>query len=569
MKYIKRIYPFIIIFASIIIVLISIFYSGTETPSYDKKIFDYSSGWSFTPDDGVAMEGTIPTTFDSSVSQVTFSKTLPGFIKDGSNIIFYTSHETVKAYIDDKMIYSFGISSDSGSKTPGNAWNFISISAPYAGKAIKIVITNCYKGSERLALPVFMYGTQGAGIWYVLSKNLFSFFISMLLLVIGLSVIIIYTVLHRKVHICENVLWLGIFSVMLSLWSAAETHLVALFIGHNLLENQLSFIALKLLLIPSLIFISTTLNTKDNLFNFILCCASAVDTIVSCILQITGLLDFKLTITCTHILFLIYIVYVIYITVKTLHQNKHSYSNKNTKQQLTIIHSICLLIVSIAMSADIFNNYFSNKSDAATFTRLGLLIYIMVLGNAVLADSVNMIKQGEEAELIKKQAVTDSLTKLKNRVGFEVRLNELAGSDYSEYGIAMFDLNNLKLFNDKHGHSMGDYYLIVSSEILQDAFCNVGDLYRIGGDEFCGIARNLSDYNFVELRKKIDSKLAAINKNHYVEEKMQIASGFAHFDPILDKTLLDTRSRADALMYQNKLHLKKINESETKRNAVQ
>ena len=157
-------------------------------------------------------------------------------------------------------------------------------------------------------------------------------------------------------------------------------------------------------------------------------------------------------------------------------------------------------------------------------------------------------------------AYVDALTKLHNRASFEKDLEMVKPKDYDDYSMIMFDLNNLKYFNDVHGHSMGDYYIIVCSEIIQDLFSPRGIVYRIGGDEFCAVVTEMSEEEYEFLTNSMEKRIAALNIK-YFKVKMEIAHGYAHFDSAIDGTLNDTRVRGDQEMYKNKAEQKKAMEN--------
>jgi diguanylate cyclase (GGDEF)-like protein len=163
---------------------------------------------------------------------------------------------------------------------------------------------------------------------------------------------------------------------------------------------------------------------------------------------------------------------------------------------------------------------------------------------------------GHDAEQIQVAASTDPLTKLMNRATFEHDIAAGTPLKWDKTGIVMIDLNNLKHFNDVHGHGMGDYYIIISSEIICDSFAKYGTVYRIGGDEFCVIAHNLSFDAFISIRTHIEDYMSML-KMPASDLHMQISSGYAIFDSNLDQNLKDTMKRADELMYARKLELKK------------
>lgn len=58
-------------------------------------------------------------------------------------------------------------------------------------------------------------------------------------------------------------------------------------------------------------------------------------------------------------------------------------------------------------------------------------------------------------------------------------------TDFRNYLIVTFELNNLKRCNDNYGHSAGDVYISNSARVIENIFERFGKCYRIGGDEFC------------------------------------------------------------------------------------
>jgi diguanylate cyclase (GGDEF)-like protein len=85
-------------------------------------------------------------------------------------------------------------------------------------------------------------------------------------------------------------------------------------------------------------------------------------------------------------------------------------------------------------------------------------------------------------------ASLDPLTGLTNRRGFDtIALHTLALCDRVERPatLLLFDLDNLKQINDKHGHSEGDRVLRDFADQLLVSFRNSDVVARLGGDEFC------------------------------------------------------------------------------------
>jgi diguanylate cyclase (GGDEF)-like protein len=90
-----------------------------------------------------------------------------------------------------------------------------------------------------------------------------------------------------------------------------------------------------------------------------------------------------------------------------------------------------------------------------------------------------------------KEALTDQLTGLPNRRRLFADMDELlrAHSQDEKLVLAMFDLDGFKTYNDSFGHPAGDALLARLASKLRAAVDGTGKAYRLGGDEFCVIAR--------------------------------------------------------------------------------
>lgn len=92
------------------------------------------------------------------------------------------------------------------------------------------------------------------------------------------------------------------------------------------------------------------------------------------------------------------------------------------------------------------------------------------------------------------QAMTDALTGLHNRRGFELQLGRLLGR-HADSGvplaIAMLDLDHFKRINDVHGHPVGDRVLVLLARLLRDHVREGDVVVRWGGEEFLIVAAGL------------------------------------------------------------------------------
>jgi two-component system, cell cycle response regulator len=92
-------------------------------------------------------------------------------------------------------------------------------------------------------------------------------------------------------------------------------------------------------------------------------------------------------------------------------------------------------------------------------------------------------------ELTKEEAVTDALTGLSNRRKLVADLERRLGADHPQPTLLLlFDLDGFKAYNDTYGHPAGDALLARLGAKLAEVRGPGGDVYRLGGDEFCLIA---------------------------------------------------------------------------------
>jgi len=107
----------------------------------------------------------------------------------------------------------------------------------------------------------------------------------------------------------------------------------------------------------------------------------------------------------------------------------------------------------------------------------------------VLNTIAMLVAWRDEAEIkLRELAVTDALTSLPNRRGFEERAQAmLAHARRHDLPLTalMLDLDHFKQVNDTHGHEVGDRALQLFSRLLKETRRD-GDLAaRLGGEEFC------------------------------------------------------------------------------------
>lgn len=167
----------------------------------------------------------------------------------------------------------------------------------------------------------------------------------------------------------------------------------------------------------------------------------------------------------------------------------------------------------------------------------------------------SMMYLSESYEKLQDLAYKDSLTGIGNRMAFNEKLKQYDEMEVISCVVA--DVNNLKLCNDKYGHSEGDKIITDAVECICAAFDEIGSCYRIGGDEFCVLIPECEETQVLERLKKVGDFVAEKNKSRQMP--LSIAFGYAMREGMTE-SMEELFNRSDEMMYQIKSQMKKQQE---------
>ena len=153
------------------------------------------------------------------------------------------------------------------------------------------------------------------------------------------------------------------------------------------------------------------------------------------------------------------------------------------------------------------------------------------------------------------QAYTDSLTRVGNTNAYQEeihRLNEQIREGNASFGAAVFDIDDLKIANDRYGHACGDQIIRGAAWAIASAF-GKERTFRIGGDEFLAIPLGMTEAEIEAKRRDIRDAVAAFNtRPNHPEATLSLSMGSAVYRPGEDQVFREVFVRADEAMYKNK-----------------
>ena len=130
------------------------------------------------------------------------------------------------------------------------------------------------------------------------------------------------------------------------------------------------------------------------------------------------------------------------------------------------------------------------------------------------------------------QAHTDTLTGLYNRRYAEMIFTKLKErNDKISRCVAIIDIDDFKVINDKYGHAAGDIVLRETARVMKNSLRKTDIVFRWGGEEFLVLFDNVS----IQIAHLILNKLRLnIKENTIMYEELQLnvtaTIGVANFD---------------------------------------
>ena len=190
---------------------------------------------------------------------------------------------------------------------------------------------------------------------------------------------------------------------------------------------------------------------------------------------------------------------------------------------------------------------FYNNSNLIYMFIGGVIIVLLLTGLTVALISIN-----ENRKLFKKLAVTDTLTGIYNRLGFNRQVEQYMRQNPQKHCVvAMLDIDDFKLVNDVYGHAAGDGVLQKLAESMKQYFSKDVILGRNGGDEFCVF---MPDCTAVEVKPFL-KKFTEETRNFYCKGEahtFSISLGFAEY-PVLADECSKLMRCADMALYAVKM----------------
>ena len=513
-----------------------------ENYTYIKDVFDedLSDGWMISRPDGTLSEMTFPYDYPDGNPNIQIVRTLPQ-VPEHAVLEITCNYKSMTAYVEGKEVFHALPSTFGLVKTDmGHYVALIPLSAEDSGKEIEVHIEERESGYRSEVRSIRLTSTAQHG-FQILEDNACHLMFSFVMMIGSILSLAFWFVLWARNGVIPEesyhpLLWISLFAGSVGVWFFTEAYVWAVSTGGFASSGTLNYMALSLMPVSLLGILKSICTEKLPSLRWIVIAAKVI-LITEWVLFLTGLVDF---------------------------------SGMLIPMQVECIVAATIFTVFMVWKRDLF--LVGNVIRYGTWALLGMLVITVIaysrgghwffwaLGAAfVIVASVMIstferlnrtIKDIAQTKQYKEYALTDIMSGLNSRYAYTIfEAQHRVGVPSSSLHLIYLDIDMLKKTNDTLGHMAGDEMIIAVSKCIKDAFGDVAECFRMGGDEFL-VAMN-AETEAVQERIDLFNGLVSQWSGRYVDN-LTVSYGVvaAHEYPGLNfEELLKT---ADSMMYHRK-----------------
>ena len=513
-----------------------------ENSTYTKDVFDkdFSDGWMLSQSDGTRSEITFPYDYPDGNPNIQITRTLPQ-VPDHAVLQIMCNYRSMTAYVEGEEIFHALPSTFGMVKTDmGHYVALIPLSSEYSGKEISVHITERESGYRSEVRYIRLTSTAQYG-FQILEEDAIHLIFSLIMLICAMASLTTWFVFWGKNGVIPEesyhpLLWIALFSASVGVWFFTEAYVWAISTGSFAASGTLNYLALSLMPLSLLGILKSICTEKMATLRWIVIIAKVI-LIAEWILFLTGLVDF---------------------------------SGMLILMQAECVVAAGIFAVFLVWKRDLF--LVGDVIRYGTWVLLGMLVItivaysrggnwlhwalgavLVILASVMVSTFVKLnlaIKDIAQTKQYKEYALTDIMTSLKSRYAYTIfEAQQKVGSPSNALHLIFLDIDMLKKANDTLGHVAGDEMIIAVSKCIKDAFGDVAECFRMGGDEF--LVAMTSEPDIVQERIALFNRLVSQWHGRYVDS-LTVSYGVAAANEHPGLNFEELLKTADYMMYNSK-----------------
>ncbi|MCD7835942.1 MAG: GGDEF domain-containing protein [Lachnospiraceae bacterium] len=389
------------------------------------------------------------------------------------------SQSAVKVYLDDEEIYSYGQTEYEEGLLIGSGYCWIALPEDCSGRRLEIVLQKTAESSFNYMTEINIISARDA-VYRLISEHLLAIILCIFLIIVGVmmfcSVIFI-----SKIKLSPRVsVSLGLFAILMAFWISSNNKTIQLLVTdfHTIPKFEyLSFYFMPVAVTSY--FYATFKGRFEKTVMRVLEISYIIAAGTTAILQFLNIRRLPESLLFFQCAMLVGLLFIMVVSLKT--------TMKETEAKDRIIQNgilIFFLFAFLETVAYILKRKFDiTLPGMENMVLVGIVIFIVAAVAGGIQKIFEYTAKTVEQNTLFKMAYTDALTNINNRAKCEKILHGYRQSQKPVLIINM-DLNFFKEVNDTYGHPQGDLLLVMFADLLETVFGPIGNVGRMGGDEF-------------------------------------------------------------------------------------
>ena len=540
MKRFRRILNWI--FALTLVLMLITVIGIDENSTYINDVFseNLSDGWMLSDPDGTQSEITFPYDYPDGNPNIQMIRTLPQ-IPDHAVLQIMCNYKSMTAYVDGEEIFHALPSTFGMVKTDmGHYVALIPLNSEHSGKEIVIHITERESGYRSEIRYIRLTSASQYG-FQILEENAMHLVFALVMLICVIAAIGTWFVFWMRNGIIpeesyHSLLWIGLFAASVGTWFFTEAYVWAISTGAFAASGTLNYLALSLMPVSLLGILKSICTEKLVSLRWFVIIAKVM-LITEWILFLTGLVDFSgmlvlMQMECA-VAAAIFAVFLAW------------------KRELFLVGDVVRYGMWILLGMLVITLVAYSRGGNWLYWALGAVFVIIASVMVSAFMKLNLaIKDIAQTEQYKEHALTDIMTGLKSRYAYTIfEAQQKVGYPSKALHLMFLDIDMLKKTNDTLGHVAGDEMIIAVSNCIKDAFGDVAECFRMGGDEF--LVATTAEEEVVQERLALFNRLVSKWSGRYVHS-LTVSYGIAAASEHPDMDFEELLKTADSTMYDRK-----------------